>query len=62
VLTEDFYDQEDMVARASRLCFKDSFAQPGQRVIIVAGVPFRTPGATNMLRIAFIDQNVAEEA
>jgi pyruvate kinase len=26
----------------------------GQRVIIVAGVPLGTPGATNSLRIAFV--------
>ena len=28
--------------------------RPGDRVIIVAGVPLGTPGATNMLRIAFV--------
>ena len=33
---------------------REGFAEPGQRVIIVAGVPFGTPGATNMLRIAFV--------
>ena len=26
----------------------------GQRVIVVAGVPLGTPGATNMLRIAYV--------
>ena len=29
---------------------------PGQRVIISAGVPLGTPGATNMLRIAFVGE------
>jgi len=29
-------------------------ALPGQRIIISAGVPLGTPGATNMLRIAFV--------
>ena len=29
------------------------FAREGDRIVIVAGVPFGTPGATNMLRIAF---------
>ena len=33
---------------------RDGFAKAGQRVIIVAGVPLGTPGATNMLRIAFV--------
>ncbi len=33
---------------------RDGFAKAGRRVIIVAGVPLGTPGATNMLRIAFV--------
>ena len=40
--------------RACRIAFKEGFAKSGQRVIIVAGVPLGTPGATNMLRIAFV--------
>jgi pyruvate kinase len=54
VVAEDARDQDDMVARACRLAFKDGFAKAGQRVIVVAGVPLGTPGATNMLRIAFV--------
>ena len=29
-------------------------AQTGQRLVITAGVPFGTPGATNILRIAYV--------
>ncbi|MGE0845162.1 MAG: pyruvate kinase [Flavobacteriaceae bacterium] len=54
VLTEDAHDENDMVARASRIAFQEGFAKSGQRIIISAGVPFGTPGATNMLRIAFV--------
>jgi pyruvate kinase len=54
VVAEDARDQDDMVERACRLAFKDGFARAGQRVIVVAGVPLGTPGATNMLRIAFV--------
>jgi pyruvate kinase len=54
IVAEDAHDQDDMVDRACRLAFKDGFARAGQRVIVVAGVPLRTPGATNMLRIAFV--------
>jgi len=52
VVAEDARDQDDMVNRAGRIAFRDGFARAGQRVIIVAGVPLGTPGATNMLRIA----------
>ncbi len=54
VVTEDAHDQDDMVDRACRIAFKDGFAKPGQRIIVTAGVPFGTPGATNLLRIAFV--------
>jgi pyruvate kinase len=59
VVAEDARDQDDMVERACRLAFKDNFARAGQRVIIVAGVPLGTPGATNMLRIAFVGAEAA---
>jgi pyruvate kinase len=54
VVTEDAHDLDDMVNRASRIAFKEGFAKAGERVIIVAGVPLGTPGATNMLRLAFV--------
>jgi pyruvate kinase len=54
VVAQDARDQDDMVGRACRIAFKEGFAKSGQRVIIVAGVPLGTPGATNMLRLAFV--------
>ena len=61
VVAEDARDQDDMVARACQLAFRDGFAKAGQRVIVVAGVPLGTPGATNMLRIAFVGSEAAGE-
>jgi pyruvate kinase len=49
-----------MVARACRIAFKEGFAHAGERVIIVAGLPLGTPGATNMIRIAFVGAEAAE--
>jgi len=60
VVTEDAHDQDDMVERACRIAVRESFAKPGQRVIVVAGVPLGTPGATNMLRIAYIGADAAK--
>jgi pyruvate kinase len=54
VVAEDAQDQDDMVNRAGSIAFRDGFAKAGQRVIIVAGVPLGTPGATNMVRIAYV--------
>ena len=61
VVTEDAQDQDDMVDRACRIAVKEGFAKGGQRVIVVAGVPLGTPGATNMLRIAYVDADAAGE-
>ena len=52
---EDARDLDDMVDRACRVAYAEGFTQPGRRVIIVAGVPLGTPGATNMLRIARVE-------
>lgn len=54
VVSEDASNEEDMIDRACRISFSEGFAKPGQRVIVTAGVPFGTPGSTNMLRIAFV--------
>ena len=59
VVTEDAHDQDDMVDRACRIAFREGFAKSGQRVIVVAGVPLGTPGATNMLRIAYVGAETA---
>jgi pyruvate kinase len=61
VIAEDAHDLDDMIDRACRLAFKEGFAKAGQRIIVVAGVPLGTPGATNMMRIAFVgDQRAGE--
>lgn len=54
VVTGDATDLDDMVARACRIAHDENFAAEGDRIIISAGVPLRTPGSTNMLRIAYI--------
>ncbi len=47
-------DHDAVLNRAGSIAFRDGFARAGQRVIIVAGVPLGSPGATNMLRIAYV--------
>jgi pyruvate kinase len=54
VLTEDARDLDDMVTKATRIAFEEGFADAGQRIIITAGLPLGTPGATNMLRISYV--------
>jgi len=58
VVTEDAHDFEDMVDRACQIAFREGFAQPNQRLVVTAGVPFGTPGATNLLRVAFVGRKI----
>jgi pyruvate kinase len=59
IVADDARDLDDMVDRACRLAFREGFAKAGQRILIVAGVPLGTPGATNMVRIAFVGSDAA---
>lgn len=54
VETEDAHSFRDMVDRAAAIAESEGVAAPGSQVIITAGVPFGTPGSTNVLRIATI--------
>ena len=44
----------DMVEKACRAALREGFASSGQALVITAGVPFGTPGGTNILRLAWI--------
>jgi len=54
VLTEDAHDLDDVVDRAAEIAYQEGFAKSGERIVITAGVPLGTPGATNLLRVAFV--------
>ena len=54
VVAEDVRDFADMVDKACSIAQAEEFAATGERLVITAGVPFGTPGATNILRIAWI--------
>ena len=62
VVTKDASDIDDMAFRACKFSVREGFAAEGDRLIVVAGVPFGTPGATNMVRIAFVAKEHVEQA
>lgn len=59
VESPDAVSLEDMVDRACVIAYNEGLARPGDRIAITAGIPLGTPGATNMLRIAFVRQDGA---
>ena len=54
VHTRDVDSFEEMVAKAKRMALRHGLAAAGDRVIVCAGVPFGTPGSTNVLHVARI--------
>ncbi|MGA8758532.1 MAG: pyruvate kinase [Stellaceae bacterium] len=56
VHTSDVKNFTDMVQKAARMASREGIASPGERIVVTAGVPFGTPGATNILRIAWVDR------
>ena len=43
---------EQMTALACEVARRERFAQAGQFIVAIAGMPFGTPGTTNLMRIA----------
>ncbi len=58
VVTADARDFEDMVERACRIAVHEGFATLDQSIVVTAGVPLGTPGATNLLRISMVGKYV----
>ena len=55
VATADVENFQEMVGKACRIAKSEGYAEIGDKLVITAGVPFGTPGATNVLRIAWVD-------
>jgi len=51
VATKDIGSFEEMIAKGKRMALRHGFAAAGSRLIALAGVPFGTPGATNLLHV-----------
>ncbi|HEX8528084.1 pyruvate kinase [Allosphingosinicella sp.] len=51
VRTKDVANFEEMIAKAKRMALRHRVAKGGDRLVIIAGVPFGTPGSTNVIHI-----------
>ena len=49
--TRDVTSFEEMVGKARRMALRHGFAKAGDRCVVMAGVPFGTPGSTNVLHV-----------
>ena len=51
VHTRDVSSFEEMVAKGKRMALRHHIAEGGDRLVLMAGVPFGTPGSTNVVHV-----------
>ncbi|MEM7665284.1 MAG: pyruvate kinase [Pseudomonadota bacterium] len=51
VATKDIGSFEEMIGKGKRMALRHGFGEAGSKLIALAGVPFGTPGATNLLHV-----------
>ena len=57
VRTRDVSSFEEMVGKAKRMALRHGLGKAGDRIVIMAGVPFGTPGSTNVLHVVRLTGN-----
>ena len=61
VATKDIGSFEEMIAKGKRMALRHGFGTAGSKQIVLAGVPFGTPGATNLLHVVTLAGNELEK-
>ncbi|RKF21628.1 pyruvate kinase [Altericroceibacterium spongiae] len=51
VVTKDIGSFEEMIAKGKRMALRHDFGEANDKLVVLAGVPFGTPGATNLLHV-----------
>ena len=60
VVTKDIGSFEEMIAKGKRMALRHGFGVAGSKLIALAGVPFGTPGSTNLLHVVTLTGNELE--
>lgn len=61
VTTRDISSFEEMIAKCKRMALRHGFGLAGSKLITLAGVPFGTPGSTNLLHIVTLSGKELEQ-
>ncbi len=61
VATKDIGSFEEMIAKGKRMALRHGFGSAGSKVVALAGVPFGTPGSTNLLHVVTITGDELEK-
>ncbi|MDX3909936.1 MAG: pyruvate kinase [Sphingobium sp.] len=54
VRTKDIGSFEEMIGKARRMALRHNLTASGRKIIVLAGVPFGTPGSTNVIHVATV--------
>lgn len=57
VYSQDAVNFQDMIDKACNICHEYGYASINDRIVIMAGMPFGTPGKTNVLRISRVQED-----
>lgn len=49
--TEELADTDDLITRSRKIALETGLVRPGEKIVITAGIPFRVPGSTNLLKV-----------
>ncbi|MBV7258318.1 pyruvate kinase [Erythrobacter crassostreae] len=61
VATKDIGSFEEMIAKGKRMALRHGFGEAGSKQIVLAGVPFGTPGSTNLLHVVTLSGNELDQ-
>ncbi len=61
VATNDIGSFEEMIAKGKRMALRHGFGTAGSKLIALAGVPFGTPGSTNLLHVVTLRGDELEQ-
>ncbi|WBY16758.1 pyruvate kinase [Erythrobacteraceae bacterium WH01K] len=61
VATKDIGSFEEMIAKGKRMALRHGFGEAGSKLIALAGVPFGTPGSTNLLHVVTLTGDELEK-
>jgi len=49
--TEELKDTDDMIFKSRKVALETKLVREGDKIVITAGIPFRVPGTTNLLKV-----------
>jgi len=61
VHTKDIGSFEEMIGKGKRMALRHGFGTAGSKLVALAGVPFGTPGATNLLHVVTLKGDELEK-